>query len=230
MELHPEDSIGGLTAANLPFETTTELTTNVLCRDGQTVLIGGLFREVTTTTRGQVPFLGDIPGIGAAFRNTGDETGREEVIILLTVHLVKDHEAYAQAGRRQLDDIERSRVGLRRGLMWTGRERLAQAHYRKALEHFATGDVDRALWDVRLALHNFPRFLSAIHLREEILQDRAWDDEGSVTRDFMSRLILQELAPGDELPPFGRPDPPFAGPQDLRGPWGFEPGDQGSGT
>ena len=143
------------------------------------------------------------------------------MIILLTVHIVKNYDAYAEASRREMEDIERVRVGLRRGLMWTGRERLAQAHYRQALEHFATGDRDRALWDVRLALHNNPRFLSAIRLREEILHERAWDDEGSVTRDFISRLIQEESAPGIELPRFGRPAPPFVSPQNLGGPFGF---------
>ncbi|MCH7527077.1 MAG: hypothetical protein IID39_06550, partial [Planctomycetes bacterium] len=42
MELHPEDSTGGLTAAQLPFEQTTEVTTNIIVRDGHTILIGGL--------------------------------------------------------------------------------------------------------------------------------------------------------------------------------------------
>ena len=225
MELHPEDSIGGLTAANLPFETTTELTTNVMCRDGQTVLIGGLFREVTTDTRGQVPVLGDIPGIGPAFRSTRDSTQREEVIILLTVHIVKNYDALAEASRREIENIERVRVGLRRGLMWTGRAQLAHTHYRQALEHFAAGHADRALWELRLALHNNPRLLPAIRLQEEIRHERAWEDEGSVTRDFVTRLIQQESTPGLKLPRFDRPAPPFVSPEDLRGPFGFVPDD-----
>jgi len=226
MELHPEDSIGGLTAANLPFETTTELTTNIQCRDGETILIGGLFREATTDTRSQVPLLGDIPGLGQAFRSKRDTTQWEEVIILLTVRIVKDEDAYAAAGRRQMEDIERIRVGLRRGLMWHGRERLAQAHYQRALEHFADGDSQRALWETRMALHNMARLLPAIRLKEEIQNRRAWDDEGSVSRDFVARLILAESAPGVEVPRFGRPGPPFVGPEDLRGPAGFD-GDDG---
>ena len=73
MEIHPKDSTGGLTQANLPFEQTTEVTTNILVRDGHTILIGGLFREVTTATRGQVPGLGNIPFAGALFRSERDE-------------------------------------------------------------------------------------------------------------------------------------------------------------
>ena len=55
MELHPVDSVGGLTAAQLPFEQTTEVTTNVIVRDGHTILIGGLFREVDSASRSQLP-------------------------------------------------------------------------------------------------------------------------------------------------------------------------------
>jgi len=198
------------------------LTTNITCRDGQTILIGGLFRETNTDSRSQVPLLGDIPGIGAAFRNQRDTNSYEEVIILLTVHIVKDDDAYAAAGRQQLEDIERIRVGLRRGLAWHGRERLAQAHYQHALEHYANGDTRKALWNVRLALHNQPRLLPALKLQEEILNQRDWDDEGSVTRDFVANLIFQETNPGPPKARFDRPAPPFEHPGDLQGPEGFD--------
>ncbi len=223
MELHPEDSVGGLSAANLPFETTTELTTNVSCKDGQTILIGGLFREVSSASRSQIPLLGDIPGLGTAFRSRADNSSWEEVIILLTVHIVKNADEYAEATRKEAEDIERIRVGLRKGLMWHGRERLAQAHYREALARYADGDVSRALWNVRLALHNQPRLLSAIKLKEEMLGRRAWDDEGDVARSFISRLIREESFPGSwEAPFFDRPNPIPAKPEGLRGPSGFE--------
>jgi len=100
MELHPEDSAGGLTAANLPFEQTTEVTTNVLVRDGETILIGGLFRESDSANRSQLPILGNIPILGALVRNNRDLTQREEIIILLTVHIVKDDQGHAMVWAR----------------------------------------------------------------------------------------------------------------------------------
>ncbi|MCP4591181.1 MAG: hypothetical protein GY842_10575 [bacterium] len=212
MELHPEDSVGTV-QAGLPSEQTTELTTNVMIQDGQTVLIGGLFREVATEGRSQVPLLGDIPVAGTAFQGRNDSTERQEVVILLTVHIVKDDDAYAQAGEEIRQDMERMRVGLRRQMMWNGRERLAQAHYRKALEHFAAGDTPRAMWDVRMALYNYPRFTSAIDLKEEILGHRDWDDEGSTTRDFIYRIIAKEQ--GIDGPDYERLGPPFVRPDEL---------------
>ncbi len=102
VELHPEDSVGFVNAQGLPSEQTTEVTTNVILRDGDTILIGGLFREVTTDKRSQVPFFGDIPVFGQLFRSNEDTTTREEVIILLTVQIVKDRESYVDASRGQM--------------------------------------------------------------------------------------------------------------------------------
>jgi type IV pilus assembly protein PilQ len=227
MEIHPQDSIGGLTAANLPFEQTAEVTTNVMVKDGQTVLIGGLFRETETDSRSQVPLLGDIPGLGEVFKSRADEIQRQEVIVLLTVHIVKDLGAYADQSWEEFQDIERVRVGIRKGMMWHGRERRAQKLYRKALEHYGAGEYDKALWCTRMALHNNPKFMAAIELQEELRHQREWDDDGTVTRGFIHNAIMQ--AEGYEgVPLFERPAPPFVRPDAAQGGFadmeeGYEP-------
>ena len=215
VELHPEDSTGGVDSAGLPFEHTTEVTTNVVVRDGHTILIGGLFREVTTDTRSQVPILGDVPGLGTLFQSRQDSTQREEVIILLTVHVVKDDTAYADASVRAMENIERMRVGLRAGLMWHGRERLAQRHYRRALEHVGAGQQDKALWDLNMALHNYPRFMRAIELKESLLEQREWEEDGVATRAFIHRLIAAEA--GSLSLPYGCPPMSSGDPDDGGG-------------
>jgi type IV pilus assembly protein PilQ len=204
VELHPEDSVGFVNAQGLPSKQTTEVTTNVMVRDGETILIGGLFREVTTATKKQIPGLGNLPGIGALFRSNSDSTKREEVIILLTIHVVKDHDAYAEESRQRIEDLERVRVGTRQGLMWHGRERLSQARYRKALDALGEGDRDKALWHLNLALHLDHRFLPAIELKERLIKERAWEEEGGVGgRSFIHQLIRRER--GITEPIFGRP-------------------------
>ncbi len=204
MELHPEDSVGGLTAANLPFEETTELTTNIIVRDGHTILIGGLFRERTTAGRSQVPLLGNIPLVGPLFQRSRDEIAREEIIILLTIHIVKHSPAEDAAFDSLADDIERVRVGARRRVMGYGRERLAQAHYRWAVEHLNQNDLAKAMWDLSFALHNNPRMMNAVKLEERIRRRRIWDEEGSRMRTFINGLIDETGAEPDVL--FGRPD------------------------
>lgn len=219
MEIHPKDSTGGLTDANLPFEQTTEVTTNILVRDGKTILIGGLFREVGTATRGQVPLLGNIPIAGALFRRTRDSTTREEVIILLTVHILKC-DPDEKAGEELLEDIERVRAGSRQGMQWLGRERLSQAHYRWAMDHLARGDVEKAIWDAQLATHIFPRHLHAIRLKEELIGRREWESEASCIRTFIRDRIMEES--GEITPAYGRPGPPFTLPEGIDGPMGLD--------
>lgn len=205
IELHPEDSVGFVNAQGLPSEQTTEVTTNVIVRDGETILIGGLFRELTTDSKSQVPGLGSIPGVGQLFRANQDSTGREEVIILLTIHVVKDHAAYAADSKEQYENIERLRVGMRKGLMWHGRERLAESHYHKAVAALDAGMPDKALWHAKLATHAFPRHLPAIELKESLQSRREWDGDDTTSRLFVQRLIAREQ--GEAFAPFGRPNP-----------------------
>jgi type IV pilus assembly protein PilQ len=206
VELHPKDSVGFVSAQGLPSEQTTEVTTNVIIRDGETILIGGLFREVTTDVQSQVPGLGSIPWLGVLFKSKNEESSREEVIILLTLHVVKDQSHYAAASEELFQDVERMRVGQRQGLMWTGRERLAQHHYRKAIDAMNAGDTKSALWHADLAIYCIPRMLPAIELREKITGKRAWDEDGTGGRSFLYRLIAQEKGYPPEM--FGRPEPP----------------------
>lgn len=189
LEIHPEDSTGGLTEAGLPFEETAEVTTNIVVRDGTTVVIGGLFRDNTRTKHGQVPLLGEIPGFGAAFRRSRDEALKQEVIILLTPHVVNDL-AEDKTGKQLLADAERIRVGIRQGLQWHGRERLAQAYYRAAVNHLGGGHRKIALWEANAAIGLNPTFLEAIHLRQQILAKEMAEPAGSAIKDMVMKHIL----------------------------------------
>ncbi len=205
LEIHPEDSNGGLTAANLPFQETTEATTNVLIRDGHTILIGGLFRERTQSVSSRVPWISNIPLLGHLFGIDQDQTTREEVIILLTVTVLRESEAEREMFEGLSEDIERVRVGMRRGLLGTGREKLAEAHYHWALQHLRDGRYDDAMFDVRMAVHINPRMLDAVKLRERLLEERTWHSEGARMRTFVKELIRADAG----LPPrpvFDRPD------------------------
>jgi len=215
VELHPEDSVGFVNAQGLPSEQTTEVTTNVMVRDNETILIGGLFREVTTDSRSQIPGLGNAPGIGQLFRANDETTSREEVIILLTIHIVKDQDRYADASREVWEDIERVRAGLRLGMLSQGRNRLAQSHFQKAIAARRAGDTKLALWHLDFALRNNGRLVSAIHMKEEILQKRAWADDGTAARSMIHDLISQER--GYPIPQFGRPASLGIAPNDQQG-------------
>ena len=88
LEIHPEDSNGGLNQDGLPFKETAEVTTNVMVRSGQTVVIGGLFRDKRQTLERKVPVLGDLPVLGHLFRSQSDLSKREEIIVVLTPRIL----------------------------------------------------------------------------------------------------------------------------------------------
>ncbi|MBU0616593.1 MAG: hypothetical protein KKI02_02640, partial [Planctomycetes bacterium] len=137
-----------------------------------------------------------------------DTTVREEVIILLTVHVLKDTDEEYERYAALLEDVERIRIGSRKDLLGTGRERLAQAFYHEAIRQAEQGRTDRALLNVRMTLHNSPKHLAAFKLKERLLGRRLWDNEGTRTRLFLLDLISQEqtsLEETDSSRLFGRP-------------------------
>ena len=80
MELYPSVSEarlrligdpGGLGLTTVPDEFTNEITTNVRVRDGETVVLGGLFKDKAVINRRNVPGLGDLPLVGDAFPRPG---------------------------------------------------------------------------------------------------------------------------------------------------------------
>jgi type IV pilus assembly protein PilQ len=64
--------------------------TQVLVRDGQTVVLGGIYETETRETISKVPFLGDIPGVGVLFRSTSDVSNKAELLIFVTPRILNE--------------------------------------------------------------------------------------------------------------------------------------------
>ncbi len=169
MDIHPKDSSGTLKTNNIPDESSTELATNVVVKDGQMIVIGGLFRDVTTTTRKQVPILGDIPFIGSAFRSNSDNVQRQEVIVILTPHIINEPEDTNAKARAE--DISLKREGAREELQWIGRARLAEDYYSDAVKSYLQSNKEEALVHVDKALELRPGYLEALRLKERLTKE-----------------------------------------------------------
>lgn len=65
-----------------------ETSTTVEMRDGQSFAIAGLLQDDFTDLIGQVPWLGDIPVLGALFRSADYSRKQSELVIIVTPHLV----------------------------------------------------------------------------------------------------------------------------------------------
>ena len=66
------------------------ISTNVIVEDGQTIVLGGVFKNRTTNEVSKVPFLGDLPYVGRAFRRDVRSNSKEELLIFVTPKLIND--------------------------------------------------------------------------------------------------------------------------------------------
>jgi general secretion pathway protein D len=67
-----------------------EIKTNVLVRDGNLVVLGGLIDESETETLSKVPGLGDIPGLGALFSYKDNKIARRNLMVFLRPRILRD--------------------------------------------------------------------------------------------------------------------------------------------
>lgn len=175
------------TAVTIPDEITNELTTNVIVRDGQTIVLGGLFRESTVSGRKQVPLLGDIPLIGYAFRGQDVNIQRNEILFMVTPHLVNDT-SLSQQGDRANDHKGRLRAGAREGTLFFSRDKLTSLLNVKAEEAAEEGNDKKALWYLRRSLAMNHNQSEAIGLREKLSDDKMnWPE-----RSILERVIHGE--------------------------------------
>jgi general secretion pathway protein D len=68
------------------------VSTKMVAKSGETVLIGGLISHTETETENKVPLLGDIPLLGYLFKSTSKREVAQEMIILITPHIVSGYE------------------------------------------------------------------------------------------------------------------------------------------
>lgn len=84
-----QDSVGELTTAG-PSINTNSVQTQVLVDNGETVVLGGIFRSEEIVSISKTPFFGDLPLIGALFRYTNRSDDKSELLVFITPRLVKD--------------------------------------------------------------------------------------------------------------------------------------------
>ncbi len=65
--------------------------TTVIAQDEETVAIGGLIQKVDTKNETKAPWLGDLPYIGSLFRFRTQSKSKQELIVILTPHVVRSH-------------------------------------------------------------------------------------------------------------------------------------------
>lgn len=85
-----QDSVSSITVGNIPAIDVTELETQVLVGDGQTVVLGGIYETEVIEGESKVPFLGDLPYLGRLFRRDVRNEEKSELLIFITPKILTD--------------------------------------------------------------------------------------------------------------------------------------------
>ncbi len=89
-----QDSVGELVPSGngglIPTIDTTELTTQVLVGNGETVVLGGVFKNEELVKVEKVPLLGDIPYLGNLFKSRANTQQKTETLIFITPRILSE--------------------------------------------------------------------------------------------------------------------------------------------
>ena len=87
------DSVGqsyATATGSIPSIDTRKVTTQVLVQNGQTVVLGGIYQQENRNSVSKIPLLGDIPILGAAFRNRTTVNNKDELLIFVTPKILRE--------------------------------------------------------------------------------------------------------------------------------------------
>ena len=71
---------------------TDSIKTNVVVDEGQTMVLGGVFRNTLSNAENKVPFLGDLPYVGNLFKRKVRSNNKQELLIFVTPKLINSGE------------------------------------------------------------------------------------------------------------------------------------------
>jgi len=105
------ESSVGIDANDLgPTFNKSQITNNVVVRDGATGVIGGLIKETVGHSRQQTPVLGDLPLVGWVFRNKADTRRKQNVVVLITPYIIKEASDYDRISKYKMGEFRNANV------------------------------------------------------------------------------------------------------------------------
>jgi len=107
VRLKIDQQVTKLTGEQTSTPTTLKRTakTTVVVKDNETVVIGGLIDDSTSTDTYQVPLLGDIPLLGWLFKSRVKGREKSNLFIFITPHIVRNQDEAAAIYKKKLDDV-----------------------------------------------------------------------------------------------------------------------------
>ncbi len=104
-----QNTLGG---SVVPFdELSREAISNVLVRDGETVVIGGIMKDTRSTDESGIPYLKDIPVLGWLFKTISMQKDFEELMIFITPRIIRGGSQDLPSAEKLWRDNMRKTVG-----------------------------------------------------------------------------------------------------------------------
>lgn len=91
------------TPITIPAINTQEVQSNVLLNDNETIVIGGVYKEIKTNTWDRIPFFGTLPIVGNFFSHKGVNNEKHELLIFITPKIITAKSKYAEAKGENAD-------------------------------------------------------------------------------------------------------------------------------
>ena len=107
--LAQEVSTLGAPTSDGPTFNKTSVSTTLAVQDGETVAIAGLIRDSNTSGRSGIPWLSEIPLIGALFGTTKRTANRTELLILITPHVIRTPDRFQEMTQDLKDSLRNVR-------------------------------------------------------------------------------------------------------------------------
>lgn len=93
-----------------PTFTKRSMETVTVAHDEQTLVIGGLVQDDITVTENKIPFFGDIPVIGWLFKSQSTQITKQNLLVFLTPHLIKDEADMVKLNERKGQEVEQAQT------------------------------------------------------------------------------------------------------------------------
>ena len=90
LTLQVQQDSRGETVLGLPAIDTQNVQTQVLVDNGDTIVIGGIYRQTKVDTTTKVPVLGNLPLLGKFFTGVNNVDNRQELIVFVTPRIIKE--------------------------------------------------------------------------------------------------------------------------------------------
>lgn len=105
----------------------------VVVKDNETVVIGGLVSDLETDNVSKVPWLGDIPFLGWAFKTTTKTLAKVNLLVFLTPHIIREPEDLERQTIRKREEFRRRTI---EGINLTQQQAEAEEQKRREAESY----------------------------------------------------------------------------------------------